>query len=142
MSEERPRRRGRPRGSKNKPKMISRKECEEKGSSKFKKGVKVGFFLAKNPNAGRRGRGRGSAPSRPSAVPSRPSAVPSRPSNTFQRPRRPARRKKTRLGQLPPQARKGKRNLSTEARKRGIRVTKKSGTRKRKGQLLEEILGG
>lgn len=60
---------------------------------------------------------------------------------TFDKPKLPKRRKKTRLSKLPPQGRKGVKNLSTEAKKRGIKVTKPNKTRKRKKQLLMEILG-
>lgn len=59
----------------------------------------------------------------------------------FTKPKLPKRKKKTRLGKLPPQGRAGTKNLSTEAKKRGIRITKPNRTRKTKKQLLTEILG-
>lgn len=71
----------------------------------------------------------------------KPKKAPVKKASGFSKPKLPARRKKTRLGQLPPQNRKGKPSLSQEAKKRGIRVTKPNKTRKTKKQLLTEILG-
>lgn len=96
---------------------------KEKSKRSFKNGIKVGFYLAKNP--------RGSRP--------KPAPKPK-----FNKPKLPARKKKTRLGQLPPQKRMDKRTISDltkEAKKRGIRITKPNGTRKTKKQLLMDILG-
>ena len=109
---------------------------KSKGNCKgiFKKGIKVGVFLAKSGKLDKKKSPKKKSPKK--------IKIPQPPANT------PTNKKWTRedLQKLPPQGRKGNANLSSVAKTYGVRVTKTEKnskgtyTRKRKTTLIEEIL--